>query len=150
MFLLFVPENDFSCLRDILRKTSMTRRAMRNPLSYKLLRKERLLLRKEMLCALYNTPGKNSLLIKILVFFSFSKFFKFFYLKSYANNKNVISIYLNCNAIIVQISHTRYWNHRMRNHETRTRAYCIFYILLTFTPDTVRSLVLSECLQKVW
>lgn len=62
-----------------------------------------------------------------------------------------ISVYLNWNATRVTrervASSQRTGNHRTR---TRTRACCIFYILLTFTPDTVRSLVLSECRQKVW
>lgn len=49
-------------------------------------------------------------------------------------------------------SRARRSSQRTGNHgrRTRTRACCIFYILLTFTPDTVRSLVLSECRQKVW
>lgn len=52
---------------------------------------------------------------------------------------------------VVCMSHMCYSNHRT-GETTRLgrRVYCIFYILLTFAPDTVRSLVLSECRQKVW
>jgi len=74
----------------------------------------------------------------------------FFACSSRANESAKFRFSLNCDTRGSSVLRGRAIAWREGGGGRLGRACCIFYIPLTFAPDTVRSLVLSECRQKVW
>jgi len=74
----------------------------------------------------------------------------FFACSSRGNESAKFQFSLNCDTRGSSVLRGRVIAWREGGGERLGRACCIFYIPLTFAPDTVRSLVLSECRQKVW